>query len=270
MTRARTLQILVAAATIGLMSATVLTAKRQALSAHQLRIARQSEAARRSLQQSADDHVDALSSLSRNLEAAPPVNHTDYRELAVRAAAQAPAFVGVNFLDHRFIERFLFPTSLALEGLDLKTRLDALPAAHRSVATHRPAATDLVPLVQGGEGFLAYAPVRRQDRWEGLVEGALNRDGFAARYVTPATPRGHDVTMLSESSDRPFFTTSPAPANAVQSPYSFYFTVGFADKRWWVVMNPRVWPSPLLPLTGLLLLEIALGVGLGWKLGRKN
>lgn len=261
---------LIMAGTAGLMAASVAFTKRQATAAYQLLTARTSEDARRSLQQALDDHVDALGSLSRGLEAAPPVSHAEYRELAVRTATRAPAFAAVNFLNHRFIETFLFPSGAnsVLEGMDLKTRADALPAAHRAVSTRKAAATDLVPLAQGGEGFLAYAPVRRQDRWEGLVEGALDSATFTGRYVAPTAPAGYDVSLLSESDDAPFFTTA-ASRNAWSSPYSFYFTLGFADRRWWVVMNPRTWPSPLVPLAAVMLLELGLGVLLGWKVARK-
>lgn len=262
---------LIAAATVGAMSVSVLTAKKQAGAAYRLKAAQATEGARKVLQQAADDHVDALSSLSRTLEAAPPANRDQYRELAVRAAAQAPAFAAVNFLDHRFVETFLYPygPNVTVDGLDLKTRADALPAAHRAVATRKPASTDLVPLAQGGEGFLTYAPVRRQDRWEGLVEGVLNRDDFADRYAAPAAPKDHGLSLLSESSDRPFYTTEGSSQRSF-GPYDFYFTLRFADRRWWAVLRPLTSPSPLAFVVTALLIELGLGSFLIWRMTRRR
>jgi sensor domain CHASE-containing protein len=261
---------LTAAGTAGLMAASVLTAKNQAGASYRMRAAQATEVSRKALQEAADEHVDALSGLSKTLEAAPPSNRDEYRELAVRASVRAPAFTAVNFLDHRFVETFLYPygTNIAVDGLDLKTRSDALPAAHRAVATRKPASTDLVPLAQGGEGFLAYSSVRRQDRWEGLVEGVLDRDAFADRYALPAAPRGHGLSLLSESDNRPFFSSSGVQDRGF-GPYDFYFTLRFADRRWWAVLHPLSSPSPLAFVVMALLIELALGSFLIWRLARE-
>jgi sensor domain CHASE-containing protein len=258
--------------TAALMAVSVFVTKRQATDAYRVQSARASERARAALQQPIDDHIDALSDLSKGMEAAPPSNRDDFRELAVRAAARGPAFLAINFLDHRFVETYLYPYGVnrALEGLDLKTRSDALPAAHRSVASRRPAATDLVPLAQGGEGFLAYVPVRHRDRWEGVVEGTLDKAAFAERYVRPAAPQGHDISLFSESSERPFFSTAEARGGSFRGAYSFYFTTGFADRRWWVVLNPWTSPSPLWSLVGVMLLELGLGVLLFLRFARRR
>jgi sensor domain CHASE-containing protein len=254
-----------------LLSSSVRIVKSHTAVIHRLRTAAVTDKMKTALQDAADSHTAALSDLSRSLEAAPPRNDDEYRELAVRAAAQGPAFMAVNFLDHRFIEKFLFPygPNRALQGMDLKTRADALPIAHRALTSRRPAATDLVPLVQGGEGFLEYTPVFADNRWEGLVEGALDRDAFAGRYVLPATPEGHDVTILSESSDRPFFDSGRG-GEAVRGPYDFYFTLRFGDRRWWVVLHPRRAPSPLAPLVGVMLLELGLGSLLAYRIIEKG
>lgn len=262
----RALAALAAGATAAVMAASVLAVKDSVTSSHRLRVAALTEKAKAGLQQAADDHLQSLKDLSRGLESAPPATYDDYREIAVRAAVRAPAFAAMNYIDHRFVETFLYPYGVnrSLEGLDLKTRHDALPAAHRAVSERRPAATDLVPLAQGGEGFLAYTPVRRRDRWEGLVEGALDRDAFASRYVVPTVPPRHDVSLLSETNDKPFFQTGRPTLRF--GPQDFYFTVRFADRRWWAVLRPQSPPSPLWPLTLLLAAELALGSFIVWRL----
>ena len=205
--------------TAGLMVASVVVTKNQVTAAYRILTATASESARSSLQQALDDHLQSLSDLSRGLGETPAANTDEYRERAVRAAAQAPAFTAINFLDHRFVETYLYPygPNRSLEGLDLKTRFDALPAAHRAVASNHPAATGLVPLAQGGEGFLTYVSVRRGDRWEGLVEGALEREEFSKRYVARAVPPNHDASVLDEFSTTPFYTTALRPETSGRS-----------------------------------------------------
>jgi hypothetical protein len=246
--------------TAGLMAASVVFTKSQVTTSYRVRTAAASESARSGLQQALDDHLQTLSDLSRSLGELPAANADEYRERAVRAATQAPAFAAINFLDHRFIETYLYPygPNRSLEGLDLKTRFDALPAAHRAVASNNPAATGLVPLAQGGQGFLTYVPVRRKDRWEGLVEGTLERNEFGKRFVVRAVPPDHDASVLDESNDTPFYTTALRPETTF-GPYDYYVTLRFVDRRWWVVLHPRTSPSPLWPLTGVMLLELGLG-----------
>jgi sensor domain CHASE-containing protein len=267
--RRNALLALTALTTAGVLSVTVILLKDHVTTLYSLQAATATDKMKASLQEAVDGHVDGLSDLAKNLEAAPPANTDDYRELAVQTTVRAPAFVGVNYVDHKFTERFLFPygPNRSLEGMDIKTRSDALPAAHRALTSRRPGATDLVPLAQGGEGFLTYTPVYRQERWEGFVEGALDRDNFAGRYVAPATPPEHDVSLLAESSPRPFFRTGQdAPAG----PYDFYFTLKFADRRWWVVLHPRQAPSVLTPLLLTMLAELALGAFLALRILKRE
>jgi hypothetical protein len=118
-------------------------------------------------------------------------------------------------------------------------------------------------------GFLAYAPVRRRDRWEGLVEGALDRTAFIRRYVSPAVPPGHDASLLDETGGQPFYQSSdarPAPTG----PYDYYFTVRFADRRWWGILHPQAAPALLWSVLGLMLLELgAAGLAI-WKITKPS
>ncbi len=260
------LLLLTAVGTAALLAVSVAAVKNRVTSLYSLRVAGATEKMKASLQDAVDGHVEGLTDLARNIEAAPPANPDDYRELAVQTAVRAPAFVGVNFVDHQFVEKYLFPygPNRSLEGMDLKTRTDALPAAHRALTSRRPGATDLVPLAQGGEGFLTYTPVYRRDRWDGFIEGALDKDAFAGRYVTPAAPERHDVSLMAESSDKPFFSTGPG--DTPPGPYDFYFTLKFADRRWWVVLHPQTPPSVLTPLILLMAGELGLGAYLSWRI----
>jgi sensor domain CHASE-containing protein len=251
----------------GALGGSVVFAKKEAAAAHRLRSAAIAEAARASIQEALDEHLGGLADLSKAFESSPPAADDDYRELAVRTAVQGPAFAGVNYLNHLFVETFVYPlgTNRAVAGLDLKTRTDALPAAHRAVASHEPAATDLVALAQGGQGFLAYVPVRRENRWEGLVEGALDRDVFGRRYAAPAAPPRHDLSLMDESSVRPFYETAARQDDPFGGAYDSFFTLRFADRRWWGVLHPQFPPTVLGPLVGVMFLEMALA----WAIARK-
>jgi sensor domain CHASE-containing protein len=251
----------------GALGGSVVFAKKEAAATHRLRSAAIAEAARTSIQEALDEHLGGLTSLSKAFEALPPAAADDYRELAVRASVQGPAFAAVNYLNHLFVETFVYPSgpNRAVAGLDLKTRSDALPAAHRAVASHEPSATDLVVLAQGGHGFLAYVPVRRENRWDGLVEGALDRDVFGRRYAAPAAPPRHDLSLMDESNVQPFYETAARQDDPFRGAYDSFFTLRFADRRWWGVLHPQSPPTVLGPLVGVMLLEMALV----WALARK-
>jgi sensor domain CHASE-containing protein len=244
-------------ATMALMAGSVVVVKKQSAAAHMVRAASIAESARAAIQQVLDDHIDGLTTFSRAIEELPPHDENDYRDAVVQTAVQVPAFSAINYLDHRFVETYVYPyaANIPVLGLDLKTRADALPAAYRSVATRRPAATDLVILAQGGEGFLTYVPVRRRDRWEGLVEGALDVDAFVQKYVAPIMPKGHDAVLLDETGAEPFYIS--AAARPIPSgPFDYTFTVRLADRRWWGILHPISPPMTLWGLVLLMLVEI--------------
>jgi hypothetical protein len=93
----------------------------------------------------------------------------------------------------------------------------------------------------------------------------LDRDVFGRRYAVPAAPARHDLSLMDESSVRPFYETAARQDDPFRGAYDSFFTLRFADRRWWGVLHPQSPPTVLGPLVGVMFLEMALA----WAIARK-
>ncbi len=258
------LAVLWIAACLGAMGATVPLLKGAVNNAFFLRSAGISQSAQTGLQEWVGRHSRDLNDLAQNLGAAAENDERDFEGRAVRVLRQGAAFAAVNFINDRFVMIWGFPyaENRSARGLDLKTRHDALAAARRSLELRGPAASGLVDLLQGGLGVLFYTPVYRDDQWVGLVEGAFRMARFATEGATPFLGPGFRFAVVDERRGEELFSTL-SEADRFRTPaYDTFFTLAVADRMWWMILHPVSPPPALAIVSGVLLLEAALGAGL--------
>jgi sensor domain CHASE-containing protein len=218
--------------------------------------------ARPIVQEAAEVHLESLTSLAKTLSSLPPATHEDYRSFAARALGRGSSLLGVNRVDDRFRLRDLFPEAVnqTVQGLDLKTRMDALPAAYRAATSRKPAATNILDLAQGGQGLMVYAPMVRQDRWEGHVEGVLRHRDFLERSLLPEL-KGYEVAVMEEETTRMLFPEDGRRLWEHPTDADYFIRLRWADKSWWVLLRPVRRPGRILWIVLALFLQAVIGAG---------
>ncbi len=172
-----------------LMSVSVWFVKRESQNAFNLRSAQLTQWLQSNAQSALDQHLEGLVQLSGLCGSVPPAELPDqFKGGAAEALRKNPAFSAFNYVNNDFVVEDVYPPAINRSALrlDLKSRFDVLPVAHRALSQRQTAATDLVDLVQGGRGVLFYTPIVRGDRWGGFVEGVMKLEDFNAVYLNPA------------------------------------------------------------------------------------
>jgi CHASE1-domain containing sensor protein len=243
------------------MAASVWFIKRESQRNFSARSSRFTQWAQTKTQEAMDQHVKGLTTLAQTLAGSAAVDKNEFKDRAADVLRQDRAFAALNYINGNFVVEEVYPYAgnrMAL-GLDLKSRFDVLPVAHRAITTHDPAVTELIDLVQGGKGILVYAPVYRDDRWSGFVEGAFKITDFTSAFLDPQLGDEYNFTIIDESNGHEVFTSLLPTAYERSTPFDTYFTLRIADRTWWIILHPKSPPMVLLPMVFVLLLELCLG-----------
>jgi sensor domain CHASE-containing protein len=251
--------------TSAVMAASVWFIKRESQRNFNARSARFTQLAQTQTQESVDASQKALARIAQTMGAASKPDKEQFKDLAAETLRQHPGFAALNYVNGDFVveEVYPFAANRTALNLDLKSRFDVLPVAHRAITHRQPSVTDLIDLVQGGKGFLLYAPIFRDDRWAGFVEAAFKINDFAATFLDKALAADHDYTVIDETNGKEVHTSLLPTAYERSTPFDTYFTLRVADRTWWVILHPKSPPMVLLPMVFVLLLELCLG-GLGF------
>jgi sensor domain CHASE-containing protein len=256
-----------AAATFALMGSSVWVIKREALQRYNARASQVTQKLQTETQDFVDRHIRGLDDVAALYAAGTPVTKDRYKEVASDVLKRNPGYSSVNYVNRDFIVEEIFPygPNRTALNLDIKSRFDVLPVAHRAITHRKPATTDLIDLVQGGQGLLILSPVFQGDRWAGLVEGVFKVGDFTQTLLEKPVGKSYHYTVLDETSGREIFTSLLPTAYQRSTPYDTYFTLRLGDRTLWVILHPKSPPFILLPLIVVLALELCLG-GLGFYL----
>lgn len=257
--------------TAALMAASVWFIKRESQRNYNARSARFTQLTQTQTQESVDQNLKALARLTQTIGVA-GADKEQFKDLAAESLRQHPGFAALNYVNGDFIveEVYPFAANRTALNLDLKSRFDVLPVAHRAITRRETSATDLIDLVQGGKGFLLYAPIFRDDRWSGFVEAAFKINDFTAAFLDKGLADDYNYTIIDETNGKEVYTSLLPTAYERSTPFDTYFTLRLADRTWWVILHPKSPPMVLLPLVFVLMLELCLGgLGFFW-LWRRN
>lgn len=263
---------LVAAVTFTLMGGSVWIVKKVTEKRFNLQSARLTQWVRSHSQEFIDGHLQGMNAMSGMFVASPEVSPEQFESAAAEVMRKNNGFLALNYVNRDMVVERVYPLAenrTAL-NLDLKSRFDVLPVAHRAIAERRITTTDLIDLVQGGKGILLYAPVVREERWGGLIEGVLKVDDFCQAFLEKRVGPDYDYTLIDETTGREVYTSLLPTAYERSTPYDTYFTLKLGDRSWWVILHPRSPPFVLLPVVFILVLELCLGALVLYSLWRNE
>jgi sensor domain CHASE-containing protein len=253
---------LTAAITFGAMGTTVWGLKKFAERRYTEQSTRLTQWVRTHAQEFIDRHIQGMTALTVLYAGSPDVTPEEFDAAAAEVMRKNDGFLALNYVNRDLVVENVHPLAgnRMARGLDLKSRFDVLPVAHRAVAEQRITTTDLVDLVQGGKGILLFAPIVRDARWAGLIEGVLKMDDFCRAFLEERIGPEHDYTIIDETTGQEVYTSLLPTSYERSTPYDTYLTLKLGDRSWWVILHPRSPPLVLLPLVIILTLELCLGV----------
>ncbi|HOW27647.1 MAG TPA: CHASE domain-containing protein [Elusimicrobiota bacterium] len=252
---------LVVVCTSSLMAGTVWGMKKWLLKNFNVRAAELTKRVQGQSQEYVDNHIQALSSFAPVFQNTETPTQEQFSTQAASIMSQNSGFTSINMINRDFIIDYVYPLELNRTALhmDIKSRFDVLPVAHRAVSQHEMTSTDIIDLVQGGRGIILFQPIYKDNRWIALVEGVFKIDDFTTNFIGKYLLSAHDYTVIDETNGQEIYTSLPPTSYERATPYDTYFTLKVADRTWWVILHPQSPPIQVFPIAGVLLLELAGG-----------
>ncbi|HRY30164.1 MAG TPA: CHASE domain-containing protein [Elusimicrobiota bacterium] len=255
------------ALTASLMAASVWFVKKESLRSFSARSAKLTHWVQTNSQEIIDQHLQGLATIAQPFAAGAADAPAHFQPSAADILKKCPAFTAINHINQDFIIDDVHPLAANRNALrlDIKSRFDVLPVAHRAITHRKTSVTDFIDLVQGGKGVILYEPIVREERWAGFIEGVFRLNDFNALFLEKFAGPDYNFTIIDETNGREIYTSLPSAAVERSTPFDTYFTMRLGDRTWWVILHPKSPPLILLPLVFVLLLEICLGAfGLYW------
>lgn len=197
----------------------------------------------------------------------------DFRSLALQYMDMAPGFQAINWIGPNWVVRIFVPEegNRPVLGFDLHDHpsrgvVHALATAERTGRLHR---TNLVALVQGGNGFATYYPVRdTEGTLRGFVNGVFRIDTLIDSCLTEKPLRSQYRFALFEDDGRIAYDHGdPGPPTAW--PFAARRAVDVQDHPWQLVLAPseaQLAASRTVADDVLLAMGLLLAVLLAWTM----
>jgi diguanylate cyclase (GGDEF)-like protein len=156
------------------------------------------------LQEYINAHLGAIRVLRNAWQRYGSNSYDQFRTDVLSVTAEFPGFQAINWVDNDHRIRWVFPEegNRAVVDLDVRTRPTAYAALQESLANGDMSVTAPFTLTQGGRGIVAYLPLRRDGRPEGLIDvafrlrvlvGHVYTDEIASRYLLRVRDGGEPV-----------------------------------------------------------------------------
>ena len=181
------------------------------------------------------ERVRCLSRMARRWEIAGPPSRAYWEADATQIVRDAPDLQAVEWVSPALRIAWVEPLQGNERAFGLNLRKDARRATAllRARDTGRTTVSRPIDLVQGGKGFLAYVPIVRDGRFEGLIVGVF-RLGDALASL-PAARSGRTIA-LSEGG-APVLSVGDA-ASDLQTAYGRDIDFQLVNARWTLRVTP--------------------------------
>jgi sensor domain CHASE-containing protein len=250
--------------TAGLALSTIRFAREQARHRYVFDLTRRANETQVRSQSSLSRHVGDLETLADVVARWPEMNRDEFDERAAPVMTANDAYRALNVVDVDGVVTRAYAADgrRTEEGLNVATHPGAREASRRAGSEGRPTVT--TPIALPGHRWAArfYAPVVREFRPAGLVEGLFHIERFVDRVLRSIVGGNADVTLIDESTGRVLGSTRPEKNTRRSPALDGAFILRAADRTWWVVVHPHRAPPVLFLTAALVTMELALGAGL--------
>ncbi len=210
-----------------------------------------------------ESHITARLTIGRNLrlnwDHGNITGFNDFRLQAQSAHELFGDFQAINWIDPSGVIRWVTPLAgnEAAQGLNIRKLKVPSVVMAEAEKTGKPQVTPPIKLAQGGDGFVAYIPLRRND----LPDGFLNIVFRTAPLIAAALPGGVGDRYRLEISDagkRVYQSRSAAARSTDQHTQPARRQIGVGNRNWLLSM----WPTAAaLSAASSVYDELVLGAG---------
>ncbi|MEA3287470.1 MAG: ATP-binding protein [Candidatus Marinimicrobia bacterium] len=129
--------------------------------------------------------ISRLGFLRERMESEPFVQEAEFRSKALLLQHELPGFQAVNWIDTAGIIQWVTPLSanLPVVGVDLRMRgaKGASESFSRALLYQIDTATEPIELIQGGNGFAVYFPIKVDNKVTGYINGVFRLEKLISR-----------------------------------------------------------------------------------------
>ena len=231
------------------------------------------ESVRTELSEAMEAHIDALARMAKRWESRGGTPKPEWEADALNYVSHQPGFQAIEWVDPSFHVRWIVPLdgNEAAQDLDL-TRVprEHVPdlrisegdfderrkiALEQSRDTRRVTVTQSIDLVQGGKGFLVYAPIFEGEKFGGFILGVLQVQNLLDTILEDVAP-GYAIAFYD--GDEEIFARG-VESTSLESRWISETEFALREVAW----RLRVWPSEeLLHEMQSFVPEAALSAGL--------
>ena len=224
----------------------------------QREIAGQTEVLKTKLGQIVEQRILAMDRMAKRWETRRGIPQKDWQADAHNFIHHQPGYQAIEWVDRTFHVRWIVPSkgNEAAQELNLafeERRRIALEAARdrREITVTR-----TIDLVQGGKGFLVYAPLYPDDQFDGFILGVFRVSELVDQILPQKVTEGYSLTLY-DGEEKIYHRTSSSNASDVA--WAQEAEVNLRDAKW----RFRLLPTPeMLAAAQSRLPVIALSVGL--------
>jgi len=188
--------------------------------------------------------LELVESLGRTVATDIAITPEEFRALAEQYIDMAPGFQAINWIDANWVVRVIVPEegNGPVLGFNLHDHpspgvVHALATAERTGRLHR---TNLVNLVQGGNGFATYYPVLGEDgSIRGFINGVFRIDTLIDSCLTETPLRSQYRFALFEDDGRIAYVHGDSEPPDTW-PFAVRRAVDVQDHPWTLVLAPTV------------------------------
>ncbi|MCF6238500.1 MAG: CHASE domain-containing protein, partial [Candidatus Marinimicrobia bacterium] len=132
-----------------------------------------------------DTRLTRLGFFRERMESEPALNKSEFRAKALLIQHELPGFQAINWIDKNGIIQWVEPLSsnLPVVGVDLRERgaKGAAEAFNRSLLYQIDTVTEPIELIQGGNGFAVYLPIKINNEITGFINGVFRLEELMLR-----------------------------------------------------------------------------------------
>lgn len=200
-------------------------------------VAEQAEKIRALIDTDTNSKLLALKRMALRWEAANGTPEKLWRKDSYNYVGHMAGLRALEWVDSTYHVRWVEPVQgnekvIGLNILFNKERENALRgAAERETITITPP----IDLVQGYKAFIAYAPVKRDGKFDGFMTGLFSVDEFFSQSISQEAIGNFDIVL--EHEDKPFYENKLPPENIEISLASKSFIQAY-DKQWVLKLIP--------------------------------
>lgn len=177
-----------------------------------------------------------------------------------------PGFRVISWVDSRFFVRYIYPLegNESITNFNLYTGKERITAIDQAMRTHEPTLTHIFEIRQGGPGFGIFAPIFRNNRFEGIVGAGFHAKSLLEKIITS---EGFDIRISSDG--QPIYTTGTS-SDEFRRHWGISIPFQYHELNWTVETTPtletlhhRSSSLPWVILLSGLLLSTLVGI-IGW------